>query len=110
MLPCSALVKFYLNSSIFRYLILKQIHVYNNIKDFIFSHLAAENDYLITGGNFKRIQAYGTVTITVDILIRKSKIKLSHVAFIPTFFINIVALSKAALNDIYFNLRRNLLY
>jgi hypothetical protein len=36
--------------------------------------------------------------------------KLSHVALAPTFFINIVALSRATDNDIHFDLGRNLLY
>jgi hypothetical protein len=36
--------------------------------------------------------------------------KLSHVALVPTMFTNIVALSRATDNDIYFDLGRNLLY
>ena len=36
--------------------------------------------------------------------------KLSHVALVPTFFINIVALLRATVNDIYFNLGWNVLY
>jgi len=36
--------------------------------------------------------------------------KLSHVALVPTMFINIVALLRATENDIYFDLGRNLLY
>jgi len=36
--------------------------------------------------------------------------KLSHVAFIPTFFTNVIALSRAAANDIHFNSGQNLLY
>jgi len=36
--------------------------------------------------------------------------KLSYVAFVPTFFTNVIALSRAAANDIHFNLGRNLLY
>jgi len=36
--------------------------------------------------------------------------KLSYVALVPTIFINIVALLRAIDNDIYFDLRRNLLY
>jgi len=31
------------------------MHVCNNKEDFIFSYLAAEDDYLIAGGNFKKI-------------------------------------------------------
>ena len=41
---------------------------------------------------------------------RKSKIKLSYVALVPTIFINIIALLRATNNNIYFNLGRNLLY
>ena len=41
---------------------------------------------------------------------RKSKMKLSYVALVPTIFINIVALLRATNNDIYFDLGRNLLY
>ena len=41
---------------------------------------------------------------------RKLKIKLSHVALVPTIFTNIIALLKATNNDIYFDLGRNLLY
>jgi len=73
-------------------------------------YLAAEDNYLIAGGNFKKIQAYGIVTITVNIPTRKSKIKLSYVALVPTIFINIIALLRATDNDIYFDLGRNLLY
>ena len=36
--------------------------------------------------------------------------KLSHVALVPTIFINIIALLRATNNDIYFDLGRNLLY
>ena len=36
--------------------------------------------------------------------------KLSHIALVPTIFINIVALSRAIDNDIYFDLGRNILY
>jgi len=36
--------------------------------------------------------------------------KLSHVALAPTFFTNIVALSRATDNDIYFDLGWNILY
>ena len=36
--------------------------------------------------------------------------KLSYVALVPTFFINIVVLLRATVNDIHFNLRWNVLY
>jgi len=36
--------------------------------------------------------------------------KLSHIALVPTIFINIVALLRATNNDIYFDLARNILY
>jgi len=36
--------------------------------------------------------------------------KLSHIALVPTIFINIIALLRATNNDIYFNLGQNLLY
>ena len=36
--------------------------------------------------------------------------KLSYIALVPTIFINIVALSRATDNDIYFDLGQNLLY
>jgi hypothetical protein len=85
-------------------------HVCNNKEDFTFLYPAAEDDYLITSGNFKKIQAYGTVTITVNIPTRKSKMKLSYIALTPTFFTNIVALSRTTDNDIHFNSGRNLLY
>jgi len=51
-----------------------------------------------------KIQAYGTVTITINTPTGKSKMKLSHIALAPTFFINIVALLRATNNDIHFNL------
>jgi len=35
---------------------------------------------------------------------------LFYIAFILTFFINVIALLKATVNDIYFNLGKNLLY
>jgi hypothetical protein len=65
---------------------------------------AAEDDYLIAGGNFEKIQAYGIVAITVDIPTRKLKIKLSYIALVPTMFINIVALLRATNNNIHFDL------
>jgi hypothetical protein len=58
----------------------------------------------------KKIQAYKTVTITVDTPTRKSKMKLSYIVLAPTFFINIIALLRATDNDIHFNLGWNLLY
>ena len=73
-------------------------------------YLAAEDNYLIAGGNFKKIQAYKTVTITVNIPTRKLKIKLSHIALVPTIFTNIIALLRATNNNIHFNLGQNLLY
>ena len=73
-------------------------------------YLVVEDDYLITSGNFEKIQAYGIATITINTPTRKSKMKLSHVALVPTIFTNIVALLRATNNDIYFNLGRNLLY
>jgi hypothetical protein len=85
-------------------------HVYNNEEDFTFLYPAAEDDYLIAGGNFEKIQAYGTVTITVDTPTGSSKMKLSYIALVPTIFINIVALLRATDNDIHFDLGRNLLY
>jgi hypothetical protein len=36
--------------------------------------------------------------------------KLSHVALVPTIFINIVAPLRATNNNIYFNLGQNILY
>ena len=36
--------------------------------------------------------------------------KLSNIALVPTIFINIIALLRATINDIHFNLKRNLLY
>ena len=48
--------------------------------------------------------------ITVDTPNGKSKMKLSHVALVPTFFTNIIALSRATNNDIHFNSGWNLLY
>ena len=36
--------------------------------------------------------------------------KLSHIALAPTFFTNIIALSRATDNDIHFDSGRNLLY
>jgi hypothetical protein len=79
------------------------MHVCNNKEDFTFSYLVVEDNYLIAGGNFKKIQAYRTVTITVNTPTGKSKIKLSYVVLAPTFFINIVALLRATDNDIHFN-------
>jgi hypothetical protein len=101
MLQYSVLANFYTNS---------RTHVCNNQEDFIFSYLATEDDYLIAGGNFKKIQAYGIVTITVDTPNRKLKMKLSHIALVPTIFINIIALLRATTNDIHFDSGRNLLY
>jgi len=85
-------------------------HVCNNKEDFTFLYLVAEDDYLIAGGNFIKIQAYGTVTITINTPTGKSKMKLSYIALAPTFFTNIVALSRATNNDIHFDLGRNVLY
>ena len=36
--------------------------------------------------------------------------KLSHIALVPTIFINIIVLLRATNNNIYFNLGRNILY
>ena len=58
----------------------------NNKEDFTFLYLVVEDDYLIASGNFKKIQAYKIVTITIDIPTGKSKMKLSYVVLIPTFF------------------------
>ena len=85
-------------------------HVCNNKEDFNFLCPAVEDDYLIAGGNFKKIQAYGIVTITVNTPTRKLKIKLSYVALVPTIFINIIALLRATNNNVYFDLGRNLLH
>jgi len=57
-----------------------------------------------------KIQAYGIVTITINTPTGKSKMKLSYIALAPTFFTNIVALSRATDNDIHFDLGRNVLY
>jgi len=57
-----------------------------------------------------KIEAYGTVTITINTPTGKSKMKLSYIALAPTFFTNIVALLRATDNDIHFNLGRNMLY
>ena len=48
--------------------------------------------------------------ITINTLNRKLKIKLFNIALVLTIFTNIIALLRATVNDIYFNLRRNLLY
>jgi hypothetical protein len=72
--------------------------------------LIIEDDYLITSKSFKKIQAFGILTITIDIPTRKLKIKLFYIVLVPTFFINIIALLRATKNNIYFNLGRNLLY
>jgi hypothetical protein len=69
-----------------------------------------EDNYLIVSRNFEKIQAYRTVTITVDTPTGKSKMKLSYIVLVPTFFINIVVLLRATINDIYFNLGWNMLY
>ena len=74
------------------------------------SYLAAEDNYLITSGNFEKIQAYGTVTITVNTPTRKLKMKLSYIALVLRFFINIIVLLRATNNNIHFDLGRNLLY
>jgi hypothetical protein len=67
-------------------------------------YLVVEDDYLITSGNLKKIQAYGIVTITINTPTRKLKMKLSYIALVPTIFINIVALLRATDNNIHFNL------
>jgi len=36
--------------------------------------------------------------------------KLSHIALVPTIFINIITLLRATNNDIHFDLGQNLLY
>ena len=41
---------------------------------------------------------------------RKVKIKPFNIALVLTIFTNIVVLLRATVNDIYFNLRQNLLY
>ena len=79
------------------------MHIYNNKEDFIFFYLAVEDDYLIANRNFKKIQAYKIVTITINIPIRKLKIKLSHIVLAFTFFINIAVLLRATTNNIHFN-------
>ena len=79
------------------------MHICNNKEDFTFLYPAVEDDYLIASRNFKKIQAYRTVTITVNTPIKKSKMKLFYIALAPTFFINIVALSRATENDIHFD-------
>jgi hypothetical protein len=86
------------------------MYVYNNKEDFIFSCLAVEDDYLIASRNFEKIQAYRTVTITVNTPTKKLKMKLSYIALVPTIFINIVVLLRATANDIHFNSGRNLFY
>ena len=73
-------------------------------------YLAAEDNYLITNGNFKKIQAYRIVTITINTPNGKSKMKLSYIVLVPTMFINIVVLSRATVNDIHFDSGWNLLY
>ena len=85
-------------------------HVCNNEEDFTFLYLVVEDNYLIAGGNFEKIQVYRTVIITVDTPTGKSKMKLSHIVLASTFFTNIVALSRATDNDIHFNLGQNILY
>jgi hypothetical protein len=63
-----------------------------------------EDDYLIANGNFKKIQAYKTVTITVNTPTGKLKMKLFYIVLALTFFINIVVLLRATVNNIHFNL------
>ena len=48
--------------------------------------------------------------ITINTPNRKLKIKLFNIALVLTIFINIVALLRATVNDIHFNLGQNLLY
>jgi len=74
-------------------------YVCNNKEDFNFLYLVAEDDYLITSGNFVKIQAYGIVTITVNTPSEKLKMKLSY-----------IALLRATDNDIHFDLGWNVLY
>ena len=85
-------------------------HVYNNEEDFTFLYPVAEDNYLITSGNFEKIQAYKIVIITVNTPTGKTKMKLSYIVLAPTFFINIIVLLRATDNDIYFNSGQNILY
>ena len=48
--------------------------------------------------------------ITIDTPNRKLKMKLFYIVLVPTMFTNIVVLLRATVNDIHFDLRRNLLY
>ena len=43
--------------------------------------------------------------ITINTPNRKLKMKLFYIVLVPTIFINIIALLKATINDIYFDLR-----
>jgi len=86
------------------------IHVCNNADDFTFTRPASEDDYLIAGGSYHQIKAFGKVTINLETPEGPATTTLHDVAYISSFFTNIVSLSRLASNGIHFDSGRNILY
>jgi hypothetical protein len=68
------------------------------------------NDNIIAGGEIRQIEAWGTVTLTVDTPRGHESIRLRQVAYVPEFHANVMGLSRCRKRGIHFDSGGNLLY
>jgi hypothetical protein len=86
------------------------VHVCNDPTEFQWKKPASPDDYLFAGTVRVSIQAWGEVTIPVSTPKGPSKTTLKNVALIPSFFTNLVSLSRLTSSNIHFDSGKNVLY
>ena len=75
-----------------------------------YEDLEEEESYVFAGGQKLRVEQWGSVIVTARGLHGQQKWQLSHVAYIPSFLTNIVALSRCLDLGIHFDSGRHCLY
>jgi len=83
-------------------------HVSNNLADFTWQRDAQPGDQLMAGETISKIQAWGKATITVAGPHGPQQLILHDVAYIPTFFTNLVSLDLGV--GLGFDSHENLVY
>jgi hypothetical protein len=84
------------------------IHICNNMADFVHERNALPGDKVMAGGAWLPIQAWGRSTITVEGPNNNFSLTLHDVALVPEFFTSLVSLSMG--EDIHFDSGRSILY
>jgi len=87
------------------------IHVCNSTRfGWVETRKATPQDILFAGGSTVAIQAWGDVTLNINMPYSIGQIQLTNVALVESFFTNVVSLSRCRAVGVQFDSGRDLLY